>query len=120
MGTLILGAACGIFSCDVRTQLRHVGFRSLTRIEPDPCIGSHCTSRDVPVRPPEQSLFPTALDLLPNISPAVFQSQISGLIFLEQEVRSLWARGAKWARSSCFWKAFYDWPSISGELPTRV
>ena len=89
-------------------QLRHVGSSSLTRDWTwPPALGatgppgnSLCTLWRA------ESLFPIALDLLPNVSPAVFQSQMFWrLIFLEQEVHSLWAREPKVGLGpSCFWE----------------
>lgn len=97
----------GSFAVTCELQLRHVGSRSLTRDWTWPLRWGPLHHQGCPCAPSEeQSLFPTALDLLPNISPAVFQSQMFWrLIFLEQEVRSLWAREPKVGRgSSCFWE----------------
>lgn len=69
----------GSLAVTCELQLRHVGFRSLTRDWTWPLRWEPLHQQGCPCAPSEeQSLFPTALDLLPNISPAVFQSQISG------------------------------------------
>ena len=50
---LVLVAACGLFSCSMRTQLWHVGSSSLTRDHIRPALEvqrlSHWTTREVPL-----------------------------------------------------------------------